>query len=134
MNFSDFEAAILARAQHSAACAGGKLPVCHADHDKTRKILAACAVVIAERGPHWCRSNPHQFRLAVLSQLGLVIKVLLTIASIFTGGGVWLTLLGWLLPAVLDWLTLAPNVRGAAAQDITALGHEAAFILKGATP
>ena len=73
------------------------------NYDKSSKLIAASVLVVKDKGQEWCAANPEAFRDSVLSKLSTWVKIGLLIASIFTGGGIWITLASWILPAVISW-------------------------------
>ncbi len=132
MNFDGFCADILERAHRTSAFASSAPPKGHDDEAKTKKVLACCAIVIRDRGLQWCRDNPRKFEDAVKSKLGTAARIAIFVLGFLTGGSVWLSLLGWIIPAVIDWLTTQMQVAGAAwgiGEDV--IGDQAQRFLDG---
>ena len=90
---------------HSGCLIAGSPPPTGHDSEHSQTVLAAALQVIAAKSPEWCLQNPEDFSNLTKDQLGLLVNIALLVANLFGGGGVWLTLLKWLLPAVLDWLS-----------------------------
>jgi hypothetical protein len=127
-HFAAFRDEILTRAHASSVRNGfADAPSGH-DDKRAKQVIAACAVVIRDRGAEWCRDNPSLFRSDVLKQLGMAVRIALFVAGMF-GGGIWLTLLRWILPVVIEWLTNTYAAVGAtgdvAAVNFDAIGYEA---------
>lgn len=73
--------------------------------DKTDRVIAAAAVVLSKKGAEWCLAYPKSYADLTLSNLGMWVKLGVTVLGIFTGGSsIWLTILGAVIPAVLDVL------------------------------
>lgn len=107
---------------------------------KAKRVTAAAAVVIAERGEEWCRRNPKKFEASVLSRLGIVANIAITILGIFSGGGIWIALVKILIPAVIWFLNDRLSADSAVDMqygdatlrgDFSSLEHEASQVLKG---
>lgn len=130
MNFAAFETDITARLHAYGVTSTEPPPVAAQDAVKVRRVMAACALTIAQRGEIWCREHPAAFVDLVKSNLGMFLGLVLTIVGLFTGGGVWLTLLRWIVPAVIDWLNSRRVFAYGHNPDLTQLGHEARLILK----
>lgn len=105
MNFNAFCDDVLGRAHGACLIAGSTPPKGYDDPAKTKQLLACCAIVVRDRGLQWCRDNPRRFRDEVLKHLGLLARLGIGLASLFGGPSVWLMLAGWIIPAVLDWIT-----------------------------
>lgn len=100
---------------------------------KAEQVLAAAVLVANERGPEWCAGNPEAYQTAVINSLGIWLKVAVFIAGLFTGGSLWLTLAGYLLPAVISWFTAqaAAGAYGSASDELASLAREAEEFLGG---
>lgn len=148
MDFESYHAAIVSRSRTCSSAARGfrrrrrKVKERDLTGAKARRITAAAALVIAERGEKWCRRNPLAFEAAVLSRLGLVVNIAITILGIFTGGGIWIALAKILIPAVIWFLNDRTSADSAAdlqygedslRGDFSSLTTEANRILKGKT-
>lgn len=128
MNWSSYRTAVLHRASLAAGYSACRAP---GDEGKADKVLAAAAIVIADKGPDWCIANPRAFTDLVKANLGTVVRVVLTVVSLLTGGGTWLLLLRTLLPAVLEYLAQRRSVYGSSDSDLNELRAHARLILEG---
>jgi hypothetical protein len=107
---------------------------------KARRVTAAAALVIAERGERWARKNPRAFEASVLPRLGIIANIAITLLGIFSGGGIWLALIKILIPAVVWFLNdrlSADSARDMSygddklRADFSCLQLEATQVLKG---
>lgn len=122
MNFETFATAI-----RTQAFVCGNSPS-QQDTAKANKVIAAAALVMCERGSRWCVEHPEEFRAELLKTLGTAVKIAVFVIGLFGGASIWLTIVGWVVPAVLNWLATQQHVYGAC--DFTALASEANEILK----
>jgi hypothetical protein len=140
MDFNTYHAAVVYRTRSFASAAQGfkRKQVKQKDLNgaKARRITAAAALVIADRGEEWCRRNPQAFEASVLSHLGTIANIAITLFGIFSGGGIWIALAKILIPAVITFLVdramTPPGVFGGVlVDDFESLYDEASQIVKG---
>ncbi len=110
MTYADFRDQVLQHAHNGSRIAASAPPAGFAD-ERANKVIAACALVLQERGVEWAFANQREFFELVKNNLGTWISLVLTVASLF-GGGPWLLLLRWIVPAVIDWIILQRQVAG----------------------
>ena len=150
MNFETYHKSVVSRSLSfsSAARTFARRPILNRKFPelngaKARKVTSAAVLVINERGEEWCRRHPQQFESEVLSRLGTVANIAITILGFFSGGGIWMTLAKILIPAVITllndrarWMknsafSISSSGEARCAGDLSGLAAEAEQNLKG---
>lgn len=126
--FGVFRRAILERASR---CGGDVAGPAMSNFRHTEAVIAAAAQVVSAHEPGWCSAHPAEFSSEVWDNLGTLAHVVSWLLAIFIPAGpVWLVVIEWVLPVVVDWLAMEQGAAlcGAAGAD---LGVQAESYLKG---
>lgn len=100
VEFKSFSEQVLQRA---LTCGGPNDPNPVVGHeDKVDALTAAAVVVTKQYGIQWVKDNPDEAARHVLDQISMWVKIAVFFAGFFTGGALWLTLAGWIIPIVID--------------------------------
>jgi hypothetical protein len=128
-DYVEFRRAIMERTERVGA---GRSSPGRKHRQRCEAVIAATAKVVAEKGIGWFEiASSDQKVDAVMSQLGILARVVSWLMAIFIPGGpIWLAVIEWSLPIIADYLTSveAAALCGASGDD---LGRQAEEFLKG---
>lgn len=124
LTFAAFCRAIESDAMAFGGDNAGALVAC--EPIKSARVLQAAALVFAARGEEFLLTHPEQFKTELISHLGIVARLSLTIVGLlFPGGAIWIQLIGLLLPHLIRWVQKRSEFAAADITDWAAISHEA---------
>ncbi|MFM7011235.1 MAG: hypothetical protein ACKO0Z_18240 [Betaproteobacteria bacterium] len=137
ISFDDFEHSIIARTVGfgKPGSHAGYRSVCRESRDyaKVTPILAAAAIVIRDKGAQWCLSDESRFLQEIVRSLNFWLGLGIVIATIATGGVVWIAIAKFVLPYILEFLReqMASGCFGIGAEPNEVFGEGAENALRG---
>lgn len=127
MTFDEFQSLVR---QNTFACGGSTASRAVFDNpNQSTRVMAAAALVLADKGVGWAVENPKAFRREIWKYLGWAARI----ALLFAPSGVLVTVAGFLIPVIVAILERQFSTGGyvMASIDFSEMADEARQVLKG---